>query len=112
MFSTNTVSLTSCRTALLAAAAFAAQTLSVEAGSQYAQESLHPLRNDVTIRTLRFRDVPPGHPQDPFAAADDFFATRLEWVYLNFTPDEKEKTERIVEEGLLFGGAGGGQFSS
>lgn len=71
-----------------------------------------PQRNDVTMRTLRFRDVPPGSPQDPFAALEAFHANRLEWVYLDFTEQEREKVARVKASGRIFGGAGSSALHS
>ncbi len=43
-----------------------------------ASESCAPARNDVSIRTVYFRAE-----ADVFTAMNDFYATRLDWVYFN-----------------------------
>lgn len=70
-----------------------------------------PHRNSVSIRTLKFRDVPEGGPRDVFKAVHDFHATRLDWVYLD---DEgaAEKVSRIKGMGIAVGGAASGETSS
>lgn len=70
-----------------------------------------PGRNDVTMRTLRFRDVPPGDLMDPFQAIKQFHANRMEWVYLDDWSDrEKAQVKKVLDAGLLFGGSAGGQL--
>jgi len=93
----------------LAASACHAEEKSV--ASSELREYPFPQRNDVTMRTLRFRDVAPGSEMDPFPALEVFFATRLEWVYLSFTEEEQAKIDRVKASGRVFGGAGGGQLS-
>lgn len=71
-----------------------------------------PQRNDITMRTLRFREVPEGHPKDPFAALEAFYANRLEWTYLDFVEGEREKIRRVKGSGRIFGGAGSGALKN
>jgi lysophospholipase L1-like esterase len=65
-----------------------------------------PGANDVTMRTLEFRDVPPGSQMDAFQAMRDFHANRLEWTYIDFDERNREAIERVIAMGRLFGGAG------
>ena len=57
-----------------------------------------PSRNDVSIRTLRFR---PEH--DVFSAIDRFYATRLDWTYLN--ENDQDNIDRVKGMGVRMGGA-------
>ncbi|MEX1117646.1 MAG: hypothetical protein WEB60_02520 [Terrimicrobiaceae bacterium] len=87
-----------------------------------ATKSQGPKRNDVIMRTLGFRKVPDGSEKDPFAAADTFYITRLDWTYLaNSGPnkdhlpegrqDDKKSVQRILDMGIAFGGSGADNFS-
>jgi len=80
-----------------------------------------PGRNDVTMRTLSFRRVPAGSEKDPFAAAENFYITRLDWTYLtnhvsnpdhmsDRRQDDKKSVQRILDMGIAFGGAGADNF--
>lgn len=65
-----------------------------------------PGANDVTMRTLEFRDVPPGSPMDALGAVKDFHATRLEWTYVSFDDRNRKLIDQIKEWNVVFGGAG------
>ncbi len=65
-----------------------------------------PGPNEVTMRTLEFRDVPPGSLKDPFQAVRDFHATRLEWTYIDFTERDRRNIRKVRRMGVVFGGAG------
>jgi len=69
-------------------------------------ERVGPDPNDVTMRTLEFREVPAGSEMDVFQAMRDFHANRLEWTYIDFDERNREAVERVKEMGRLFGGAG------
>lgn len=72
-----------------------------EAPSTYGKAS--PSRNDVSIRTLGFRPE-----RDVFKAIEDFYATRLDWVYLN--EDDRENVLRVKGMGVRMGGAAAAGF--
>jgi hypothetical protein len=65
-----------------------------------------PGPNEVTMRTLEFRQVAPGSQMDPFQAVRDFHATRLEWTYIDFHERDRANIQRIQRMGIVFGGAG------
>ncbi|MCC5807786.1 MAG: hypothetical protein JJU00_15785 [Opitutales bacterium] len=69
-------------------------------------ERVGPGPNEVTMRTLEFRDVPAGSQMDPFQAVRDFHATRLEWTYIDFNERDRENIKRVRRMGVVFGGAG------
>lgn len=64
-----------------------------------------PKANDVSIRTLQFREVPSVVP-NALAAFKGFHADRLEWVYLKFKEEERAKIAAVKAAGGVFGGAG------
>lgn len=71
-----------------------------------APERAGPAANDVTMRTLEFREVPPGSQMDVFQALRDFHANRLEWTYIDFDERNRAAIQRVRDMGVLFGGAG------
>lgn len=79
-----------------------------EAAREYAPAAplIGPGPNEVTMRTLEFRDVPLGSLMDPFQAIRDFHATRLEWTYIDFNERDRENIRRVRNMGVIFGGAG------
>ncbi|MCC5808044.1 MAG: hypothetical protein JJU00_17080 [Opitutales bacterium] len=66
-------------------------------------DDLMPHRNSVTIRTLRFRGVPPGSEVTAFEAINAFHATRLEWVYVR--PQDVPMIDAVRASGRVMGGA-------
>lgn len=70
------------------------------------QNRVGPSPNDVTMRTLEFREVNDGSQMDVFQAIQDFHATRLEWTYIDFDQRNRESVARVKEMCILFGGAG------
>ena len=67
-----------------------------------------PAASDVTMRSLKFRPMNKNDPHDTFESLKTFHATRLEWVYLRFTEEEKAKIAKVKQMGRVFGGAGSG----
>lgn len=74
--------------------------------SDESTDRVGPAPNDVTMRTLEFREVPEGSQMDPFQAVRDFHANRLEWTYIDFDQRNLEAIRRVRDMGVLFGGAG------
>lgn len=65
-----------------------------------------PTANDVTMRTLEFRDVPETSPMNVFRALRQLHANRLEWTYIDFDARDRQNIERVKQAGHFFGGAG------
>lgn len=65
-----------------------------------------PSRNDVTIRTLRFRGIPDGSEIDAFEAVKAFHATRMEWVYVRDA--DRDRIAAVRNSGRVMGGAASG----
>ncbi len=65
---------------------------------------MSPRYSDVILRNINFRTG----TYDSFKAIKDFHATRMEWVYVNFTEADKTKIEQVKNLGLLFGAASSG----
>ncbi len=70
-----------------------------------------PGPNDVSIRTLKFRQVP-GTMSNAVDAFRAFHANRLEWVYLGFNEEERKIVTNIKAMGGIFGGSGSGSLTS
>lgn len=86
--------------------AFAAVAPAVAVANNPDHPRVGPGPNEVTMRTLEFREVPPGSQMDPFQAVRDFHATRLEWTYIDFDKRNRRAVAKIRDMGVLFGGAG------
>lgn len=73
-----------------------------------AASSFSPSRNDVSIRTLKFRP-----DADILTAINDFYATRLDWVYFNNKGSvDKDNISKVKSMGVKVGGACNGEVDT
>lgn len=80
-----------------------------EHATPYERPARVPAASDVSMRSLEFRPMNAGDPNDTFGAMDQFHVTRLEWVYLANTgfkinPNVREKIKHVHDTGRVFGG--------
>ncbi|MFI4911913.1 MAG: hypothetical protein ACIAQZ_09635 [Sedimentisphaeraceae bacterium JB056] len=67
-----------------------------------------PARNDVSIRTLKFRPE-----ADVFTAMNDFYATRLDWVYFNNDDgSDQDNIARVESMDIRVGGTCNGELGT